>query len=65
MEKEFLIFLKYIFPIDHCTFSGKMINSQAKIRFATPTPNGLTNGIYLCKVTVNNQTAVKKMIIAK
>jgi len=43
-------------------FSGKQNAGTYKAIFE---PNGLTNGIYLCKVTVNNQTAVKKMIIAK
>ena len=28
-------------------------------------PNGLANGIYLCKVTINGQSVIKKMIIAK
>lgn len=28
-------------------------------------PNGISNGIYLCRVIVNNQIAVKKIVIAK
>ncbi|MEO6239800.1 MAG: T9SS type A sorting domain-containing protein [Bacteroidia bacterium] len=28
-------------------------------------PNGITNGIYLCRVTANDQSAVKKMVIAR
>lgn len=43
-------------------YDGKLNAGTYKAIFE---PNGLTNGIYLCRVTVNNQTAVKKMIISK
>lgn len=43
-------------------FEGKQNAGTYKAIFE---PKALTNGIYLCKVTANNQTAVKKMIIAK
>ncbi len=28
-------------------------------------PNGLANGIYICKVTINNYSLTKKLVIAK
>lgn len=43
-------------------FEGKQSAGSFKAVFE---PNGLTNGVYLCKIIVNNQTAVKKMIITK
>jgi hypothetical protein len=43
-------------------FEGKLNTGTYKAIFE---PNGLVNGIYLCKVTINNQSAIKKMILAK
>jgi hypothetical protein len=43
-------------------FEGKQGAGTYKATFE---PNGLTNGVYLCKVTMNNQVAIKKMIITK
>ena len=43
-------------------FDGKQSAGSYKAVFE---PNSISNGIYFCKVTVNNQTAVKKMVIAK
>ena len=43
-------------------FEGKQSAGSYKTVFE---PNGLSNGVYLCKITVNNQSAIKKMIITK
>ena len=43
-------------------YNGKQNIGTYKALFE---PNGLTNGIYLCKVTINNRSVVKKMVITK
>jgi len=43
-------------------YNGKLNAGTYKAIFE---PTGLANGIYLCKVTVDNQSAIKKMIITK
>jgi len=43
-------------------FEGKQSAGTYKAVFQ---PNSISNGVYFCKVAVNNQIAVKKMIIAK
>ena len=43
-------------------FEGKQNAGTYKVLYE---PNSMTNGIYLCKVSINNNSVVKKMTIVK